>query len=275
MMRYLLGAAMLLAAAITGGSTFPPGLDLSLTRAYPAGPHELNTPVRVFACIEVGEPGPLEHLFYSEQFPHWIRVDPELVTVNAESRAFALEVGDLGEILEGYRPYRWIIDDPAEEGGTVLQEGDQVLIGYLLHADQEGLLAADHEGWFGSLPQESGTAVFGNDDAPMLIAFAADPSAPDPGARPFTLRHAFPNPFNPATHLSFASNIEQRLRLDILDIHGRLVRHLADRPFSVGHHKLPWDGQNSQGSSCPSGPYLARLANPAGITQTQKLLLLK
>ncbi len=79
----------------------------------------------------------------------------------------------------------------------------------------------------------------------------------------------FPNPFNPATTLSFTLPSPQRVRLGIYDISGREQRLLADDLFSAGTHRLAFDA-----SALPSGIYFAHLSG-RNLSLTQKLLLLK
>lgn len=80
---------------------------------------------------------------------------------------------------------------------------------------------------------------------------------------------AYPNPFNPVTHLSFT--LEQTANVSIIafDIAGRLVATLTRQMYSAGTHELEFDG-----SGLASGVYFARLET-AQSSWTTKLLLLK
>ena len=90
----------------------------------------------------------------------------------------------------------------------------------------------------------------------------------------FELLDNYPNPFNPSTTIEFSAGNTDRysLRLDILDINGRLVATLIN---GIPHtNKIVWNGQNSQGHLMPAGVYFARLTS-ASASRIQKMILLK
>jgi hypothetical protein len=100
----------------------------------------------------------------------------------------------------------------------------------------------------------------------------AELSAPEPQLSPHPLALSLsssPNPFNSATRITFDLPQRARVKLDVFDLQGRLVRTLADDMQSAGMHELRFDG-----SALSSGTYFVRLQSPAA-TRTQKLLLLK
>jgi hypothetical protein len=92
---------------------------------------------------------------------------------------------------------------------------------------------------------------------------------------PFDLRpssfalSAYPNPFNPATTLTFTLPVSQKVRITIYDIMGREQQRLADGILAAGEHRLTFDA-----SALPSGIYFARLTG-THVIATRKLLLLK
>jgi hypothetical protein len=106
------------------------------------------------------------------------------------------------------------------------------------------------------------------------VQFAGATDAATPAARPVELYPAAPNPFNPATTLSFALAAAGPVRLEIYDAAGRLVRILVDEARVAGRHTVPWDGRGATGERLPSGTYFARLS-AAGTTETNKLTLVK
>ncbi len=69
----------------------------------------------------------------------------------------------------------------------------------------------------------------------------------------------YPNPFNPVTTPAFYVPDEGRVRLDVFDLRGRLVRQLVDRHMSEGDHEVQWDGADGQGAMVGSGVYFARV----------------
>jgi hypothetical protein len=72
-----------------------------------------------------------------------------------------------------------------------------------------------------------------------------------------------PNPFNPSTTIPLdVPPGGARVRLEILDVAGRVVRSLGgDLP--AGRQALTWDGRDARGAPVASGVYLCRVAGSA------------
>jgi len=81
--------------------------------------------------------------------------------------------------------------------------------------------------------------------------------------------HAWPNPFNPQTTVSFSVSAPCRATVDVYDVRGRHVAQVFCGNVQAGMHNLAW---NAEGLA--SGVYLARV-QAAGQTATTKMLLLK
>jgi photosystem II stability/assembly factor-like uncharacterized protein len=94
-----------------------------------------------------------------------------------------------------------------------------------------------------------------------------------PAASPLALTN-YPNPFNPATTLSFDLPAASRVRLDIHDAAGRRVRSILDEERAAGEQSLSWRGKDDQGRTLPSGVYFARIS-AAGFTESRRLVLIK
>ncbi|MBN1892892.1 T9SS type A sorting domain-containing protein, partial [bacterium] len=104
---------------------------------------------------------------------------------------------------------------------------------------------------------ESGNAVEGD---------RADSGMP----RRFGLYPNVPNPFNPATTISFFLDQSGPVTLRIYNALGQSVAVLADhQTFGVGSHSMRWNA-----ASLPSGVYACRLETRNG-TAHQKMLLLR
>jgi hypothetical protein len=98
------------------------------------------------------------------------------------------------------------------------------------------------------------------------------PNAADPQLAPLPSGYAlsaYPNPFNPATTLSFVLPHREHARIEIHDVTGRQVDVLADRVYEQGEHRIYFNA-----AALPSGIYFARLTTPS-FAATQKMLLLK
>jgi hypothetical protein len=83
-----------------------------------------------------------------------------------------------------------------------------------------------------------------------------------------------PNPFNPATMISFSLPTARDVRLTIVDVRGRIVRTLVDRSLGAGRHHVEWEGRDGRGTPVSSGIYFYRL-DAGGETITRKMVLLK
>ncbi len=95
-----------------------------------------------------------------------------------------------------------------------------------------------------------------------------------PDLAPARLEPNRPNPFNPGTTLVVTVRQEGPLRLEVVDLRGRLVRELRDGTLAAGRHEVAWDGRDHAGWAVPSGTYLCRLT-AAGMVQTRTLSLVK
>ncbi len=85
----------------------------------------------------------------------------------------------------------------------------------------------------------------------------------------FALLLAYPNPFNPATTISYNLIEDGNVTLTIFDINGREVSRLVEETQTAGEYELFWDANHVS-----SGVYFCRLVQGNHVS-TQKLILLK
>jgi len=91
----------------------------------------------------------------------------------------------------------------------------------------------------------------------------------------FALYQNTPNPFNPATAITYDVPAGGgRVTLEIYDVVGSLVRTLADRHEAAGSKRVTWDGTDDRGQKVGSGVYFYRLRAP-GYEQSLKMMLLQ
>jgi endonuclease I len=90
----------------------------------------------------------------------------------------------------------------------------------------------------------------------------------------FVLHQNTPNPFNPATTISFSLPARMDVDLAVYDVNGRLVQRLASGSFAGGSHRVEWCGRDAAGRDMPSGIYFARL-RAGEFTATRKMVLLE
>jgi hypothetical protein len=86
------------------------------------------------------------------------------------------------------------------------------------------------------------------------------------------LRAILPNPFNPATRITYYLPQEAYVTLEVYDVAGRLVDQLVARVEDAGEHVVEWDASRS--SSISSGIYFCRLVS-GGVVETRKLVVMK
>ena len=88
------------------------------------------------------------------------------------------------------------------------------------------------------------------------------------------LHQNHPNPFNPATTISFVLPERARVTLAIYDVEGRHVRTLVDQVLAAGKNEATWDGADDRGNRMSSGVYVYRLKTEKQ-SLTGKMVLLK
>jgi hypothetical protein len=106
-----------------------------------------------------------------------------------------------------------------------------------------------------SAPQTPGTVE--NQETPLRTA----------------LLPAYPNPFNPLTHIPFTLREPVQVRLALYDIRGQLVRDLLAGFVAAGPNVVDWNGRDSYGRLVASGMYIARLqVGPKALTRNLVLV---
>jgi subtilisin family serine protease len=91
----------------------------------------------------------------------------------------------------------------------------------------------------------------------------------------FALGNAAPNPFNPATKISYAVPAGgAHVTLDVFDVSGRLVKRLVNGTQEAGFHSATWHGDDNSGRRAASGLYFYRLS-AGDFSQTRKMVMLK
>ena len=115
-------------------------------------------------------------------------------------------------------------------------------------------------------------------DTALRIALHGVPeTANAPGLpRAFTLEQNFPNPFNPATTITYTVPLGsgERVALKVYSLRGQLIRTLVDTQKPAGSYTIFWDGTDETGRPVPSGAYLYRM-KAGDFSQTRKMVLLK
>ncbi len=91
----------------------------------------------------------------------------------------------------------------------------------------------------------------------------------------FALAQNSPNPFNPATTISFDVPADAGLvTLSIFDVSGKRVHTLEQSNLPAGRYSRVWHGRDDSGRQVSSGVYFYQLSG-AGFAQTRKMVVLQ
>ncbi|MGC9316172.1 MAG: T9SS type A sorting domain-containing protein, partial [bacterium] len=88
------------------------------------------------------------------------------------------------------------------------------------------------------------------------------------------LHDNYPNPFNPATAITFELPQETKVELSVYNLLGERVTTLADSRLRAGTHRVTWAGRDDNGRDLPSGVYFYRL-NTEEKDITKRMVLIK
>lgn len=84
----------------------------------------------------------------------------------------------------------------------------------------------------------------------------------------------WPNPFNPATTITYILPGALAVQLGVYDLLGKEITMLVKGIQAAGEHHIVWDGRDSRGHDVAAGVYFARITVP-GYSNSIKMLLLK
>ncbi|KAA3612076.1 MAG: T9SS C-terminal target domain-containing protein [Calditrichaeota bacterium] len=84
----------------------------------------------------------------------------------------------------------------------------------------------------------------------------------------------YPNPFNPATTISYVLSADQNVKITIYDALGRDIFHLVNEQQSAGEHHKIWRGVDSKGRQVATGIYFIQFITD-GVSEVRKMLLTK
>ncbi len=127
------------------------------------------------------------------------------------------------------------------------------------------------------------TAIEATDEALALLGLCTKWTVGDAGTSvedlkktisDYRLFNNYPNPFNPATHISFTLEKPEHVTLTVFNGNGRIVKTLISEPRPAGTHTIQWNGTTRFGGSAPSGVYFYKLTAGQKVMR-KKMLLMK
>jgi len=97
--------------------------------------------------------------------------------------------------------------------------------------------------------------------------------AVEDGITNFTLGNAVPNPMRGSAYIPFALPRESEVRIEVIDVQGRIAATLVNGRLPAGRHEAKWDGSGGAGA-LPPGIYLVRM-RVAGAMLVRRVTLMR
>jgi hypothetical protein len=96
----------------------------------------------------------------------------------------------------------------------------------------------------------------------------------------YELAQNYPNPFNPSTMISFALPEVGKVKVNVYNATGQLVRTLVDREMPAGRQNVRWNGRDQSGHLVAAGVYLYQIVvqkenGETAFSETRRMTLLK
>ena len=194
-----------------------------------------------------------------------------------------MEVDPATVLLEGVAPLRYNFEDvstPVESGADTCEcttEGPDGYMDMTLKFDRQAIASALGTVQDGEMRVLTITGMT-YDSIPIQgedcirIIDKGKPRLTVESPNEFCLGNNYPNPFNPATSISFNLPNPASWTLKIYNVAGQLVRTFEG--YSSGQVSVIWNGKDNSGNEVASGIYFYKL-NAGNLTATKKMVLTK
>jgi hypothetical protein len=200
-----------------------------------------------FYLEDTGDPNPLEiHLSIGNQSNFW-QCNTGFVPASGVWTQFSVDLTQESNFTQ------IIASPPGQTYTEALQNVTRVLVRHdnAPYTQSPDFIAGD----------------FGLDEFEIL--HVDNTGVPLPGvsvAMPVDLAPPYPNPSRGPVALSLLSHDASEIRLDVLDVTGRVVRRATLAAASPGSRLWTWDGRTDRGDVAPAGYYRVRAYSAAGGT---------
>ncbi len=114
--------------------------------------------------------------------------------------------------------------------------------------------------------------IYGTDFILYNTEYQGNPSNNTPQS--YSLEQNFPNPFNPATTITYKLPKASGIKIRIYNVMGELVRTLVNNTVSQGEYSIRWGGVDDKGVKVSSGIYIYTMETQEYFT-SKKMILLK
>ncbi len=146
--------------------------------------------------------------------------------------------------------------------------GDTVMLTFTVPSAPSGTVRAAYlvtHGAYTSTPQQAINALPGRRSSGEATS-ALNPTA-------FALHANRPNPFGHETRIGFDLPSHSRVRIEIFNASGRLIRTLSDREWDSGRWTVTWDRSDARGIRVPRGVYMYRDQAGAAVAERRMTVL--
>lgn len=176
----------------------------------------------------------------------------------------------------GYNVYR----GESEDLGSALKINTQIIDNGAANGTQISYVYSDFEiynnmqyyYWLESLSLSGSSQYFGPINV-IVGNLDDEPELPEIQLNTMLL-NAFPNPFNPHTNLRYSIREAGKVRFEVFNMKGQLIRSFEFSHDSPGFYQLAWDGRDKDGQLVPSGIYMCRMTSGKYIS-TRKMIMAK
>lgn len=93
--------------------------------------------------------------------------------------------------------------------------------------------------------------------------------------RPPAMVQISPNPFSSTTAIHLLLGNPAEADVYIIDVSGRHVRTLLERPIEAGSYVVLWDGRNASGTEVPEGIYFCLVKLDGGVIANEKMIVVR
>lgn len=181
-------------------------------------------------------------------------------TMTAENNVQLTWVSQTETNVLGYNVYRSDSDDLnyALKISDLIEGTNTSTAQTYIYVDEELEQDGTYYYWLQSVDID-GTASY---HGPASVVFSPGGQTGTPPIPLVTrLDNAYPNPFNPDTTIRYQLENPDKVKIDIYNLKGQIVRSFEQSHAAAGYYGVNWDGCDSSGKALPSGVYLYKMSS--------------